>query len=157
VFKFDPQAYAYSMIVKCTSGVGAPAPATVPAGQPFSFTMTRLDFSQFTEFTCKGQVAPQDRTQPLTASWEVKVVVYDATYSQRERIYAGTKDGKDYLVLGQYARLAHVFDAGKWTMHKTDTIVELNGKSKDAKAYSESFAARFNYWNMSDQDAGMNP
>lgn len=73
--------------------------------------------------------------------------VYDAAYKLREQAYLTTKDGKQYLVLGKYARRAWVHDQGKWAYHKKKTYVEVKGDPAKLIAYSESFAMRFNYFN----------
>lgn len=156
-FRFDPQTYAYLLTVNCTQGVTPVAAATVPQSQPYSFVLKAADFSQFTAFTCVGEVSPQDRTPPISARFRVSFSVVDAQYSARERIYPTTSDGKNYLVLGEFARSAWVYDQGKWAHHDQDTTVEIKGDPSQVKAYSESYAMRFNYFNLGDADAGTNP
>lgn len=156
LFGFDAQPYAYLLTVNCSSGVSPVLPATVPAGQAFQFVLPAAAFSQFLNFTCIGEVAPQDRAPPISAKFKVSFMVYDAAYTARERIYVTKQDGKDVMVLGQFARLAWVYDAGKWSAHKQTTQVMLKGDPAKAKAYSESFAMRFNYLNMGAQDGGPN-
>lgn len=155
VFKFDPQPYAYLLTVNCTSGVKPVPPATVPAGEGYSFTLKASDFSEFVSFTCIGEVSPQDRDPPISAKWHVRVVVYDAQYTMRERIYVTSRKGRNYLVLGQFARSGWVYDAGRWQQHNKATVVQLRGNPEEAKAYTESFAMRFNYYNMSGADGGV--
>lgn len=151
---FDPQQYAYLLTISCPSGIPAIAPASVEAGQPYSFTLPKELFSAYRTFVCIGQVNPQDRTPPISAKFEVTVVVVDAAYSARERAYLMTEAGLNYLVLGQFARNAWVYD-GAWAQHNQEPVVRIYGDPSKVKAYSESYADRFNYLNMGDGDGGV--
>lgn len=157
MFRFDPQTYAYLLSVNCTAGIPVPANTTVPAGQSYSFTLKAADLAVFRSFTCAGEVDPQDRTPPISSFWKASFTIVDAKYTRREVPFL-TKQGSDtYLVLGEFARNAWVYDQSRWTRHTQDTVVKIQGEPTHAKAYSESFAARFNYWNMGDQDSGVIP
>lgn len=155
VLKFDPQDYAYLMTVKCSSGIPQVPVSTVPSGQPFSFKITHDQFVQFSAFTCTGEVSPQDRTPPIEAQWEVKFKVYDSQYTAREQIFRIDDGEKHFLVLGQFARTAWVYDEDEWHQHFKDTVVQLRGDPLKAKAYSESFVMRYNFFNMSNRDGGV--
>jgi hypothetical protein len=146
-FSFDAQSYSYSLNIRCTQGVDTIPPATVPSGEQYSFTLKAEAFAQFRSFTCIGEIFPQDRDSPISSQFEVRFSVVDARYLPREAIYLRDKDGKTGLVLGAHARTSHVFDEGKWKRYSKKTIVEIKGDPEQVKAYSESFAARFNYYN----------
>ena len=152
-FKFDPQSYAYLVTVACPNGVGVPD-ATVPAGQPYSFTLTHAQMGSYRTLVCIGEVSPQDRQPRVSAKFEVTITIVDAQYVQREQMFFTKKDGDTYVVLGEFARSAWVYDNGQWTQHSKDTTVKIQGDPAKAKAYSESFAMRFNYLNMGDSDGG---
>jgi len=154
-FKFDAQSYPYLLTVACPNGVTPVQPASVPAGQPFSFSLPASAFSNFRTFVCIGEVSPQDRTPPISAKFEVTITVVDAQYSARESIYVSKQGSDSFLVLGQFARLAKVYMDGKWSNHSQDTMVKISGDPSKVKAYSESYAMRFNFFNLGDADGGI--
>jgi hypothetical protein len=139
-FHFDPQTYAYDLTIACTSPLTVPA-STVPSGVPFDLTISPTDFPPGDSFICIGEVLPQDRPQPLSAKWEVRVVIFDSAYEARESIFYS----KPYLVLGTYARSSWVFDGSKWKQYKSKTYVKVDDPTK-VQAYSESYAERFNFF-----------
>ncbi len=145
---FEPQTYAYLVTLTCTSGVKVPPPGNVIAGEPFSFTLSPDDFREFKSFTCIGEISPQDREAPVSASFRAHFVVVDANYAEREAAYLTARNGKTYLVLGQFARSARVFDQGRWRLVEKRPIVEVKGDPEKVAAYSESYAMRFNFLNM---------
>lgn len=154
VFRFDPQQYAWLMTVKCTTGVRPVLPGNVEPNKPYTFTIKADDFKEFRSFTCTGEVSPQDREEAISAKWQVRVVVVDSEYEPRERIYTTTSNGKSYLVLGQFARHSWVKDANGWRKYRKATVVEIEGDLVEVKAYSESFAMRFNFLNLGTADGG---
>lgn len=150
-FSFDPQVYAYDLTIACTNPISV-AGGSVGANQGFEISITPDQMQGLKSFVCIGEVFPQDRTQPLSAKFEIRIVVADVNYVARERITTTTQNGDTYLVLGQYARSAWVFDGEKWSLHTKDTMVKLKDPAK-AKAYSESYNMRFNYLNMTEPPA----
>ncbi len=154
-FKFDPQSYPYLLTVSCTQGVTPVPPATVPAGDRFTFTIKAEDFSQFRSFTCIGEVGPQDRSPPISAKFRVTFVVVDSEYVQRERIYLKKDGKKNYVVLGQHAKDSWVKDSNGWHRFKKMTFVQVFGDPSNVKAYSQSYAMRMNYLNMGVDDNGV--
>jgi hypothetical protein len=145
---FDAQAYAYDLTVSCSSPITVQG-ASVASGQAFDLTISNAQMQGQLSFVCIGEVFPQDRSQAVSAKWEIRIVVRDANYVAREGIYVGQdSDGNPAIILGQYARSAWVFDNGEWSQHKEDTIVTLKGDPTKAKAYSESFVMRYNYFNF---------
>lgn len=153
-FKFDPQPYNYTLVVKCTQGVVIPPGFDVEAGREFSFQLKPEDFSQFKSFTCIGEVSPQDRDKPVSGQFHIRFIVIDAAYTAREVAYLTSRKGKNYLVLGQYARSAWVYDT-EWRHYDKRTVVEVGQDTANVKAYSESYAMRFNYFNMGADDSGV--
>lgn len=147
-FSFMAQPYGWNLVTTCSTGVTQPLPATVEPGKAYSFTMKSSDFSRFRSFSCMGEIKPQDRGEPVSALFEVRFSVYHSKYVQRESIFITDDNGKKFLVLGKYARSALVFDDGAWKRHKKKTIVEIKGDPSKVKAYSESFAMRYNYLGM---------
>lgn len=148
VFRFDPMPYAYQFNARCTTGVDVPPGASVPPDQVYTWTIQPDAFRDFRSIACVGEILPQDRPAPVSASWRVTILVVDAAYEKREGAYITEDNGKKYLVLGQYARMAWVFDLGRWVRYSQKTIVELKGKPEDVRAYSESYAMRYNYLNL---------
>lgn len=149
VVHFDPQDYPTNIRVRCTKGLEITPAVSVPAKQAYDWKIpaTAIAAANLIEFTCIGEVLPQDRDPPISAKFKISVSIYDAAYKVREQAYLTTEKGKTYLVLGKYARRAWVYDQDKWAYHKEDTIVQVKGDPTKLIAYSESFAMRFNYWN----------
>lgn len=155
VLRFDPQGYVYTLTLTCSSGMPARPSVTVPANTSHVEMIKPSEFIQFRSFSCIGEVGPQDRQPPISAKFRVNVTVTDAAYVGMDRIFHGNVDGKNVLVIGQYARAAWVFDQGKWTRYDKATAVEVRDPPEKLKAYSQSFAMRFNYFNMGASDAGI--
>lgn len=153
---FDPQQYDYLVNIRCSGGI-EPSSISVAKGFSGKVTIPASEFSSLREFICEGYVQPQDRPVPTSAMFSIHVVVYDSAYTARERPYLTKMGGKPAIVLGEFARTSWVYDQGKWTAHSQETIVPVLGDPLKAKAYSESYAERFNYWNMGDADGGIEP
>lgn len=147
---FDAQVYPYVMTFSCTSPMHID-PLTVAPNQPADVQITPSMFAGKLDFICIGEAVPQDgRPQTVSANWEVRIVVADTKYIQREDI-TFTKDGSDtYVNLGQYAKSAWVFDGKAWKSYEKTTSVKLDGgvDQSAVRAYSQSFQMRFNYLNM---------
>lgn len=153
--RLDAQPYDYLMTVNCASQMPPVPPITVPAGHAHTIEIKPQDFSQYKNFTCTGEVSPQDRKPPLSAEWEAHFIVVDVQYVEREQTYVQKQGDKNYLVLGQHARTSWVFDDGEWHQHRKATVVRLKSDPGKVKAYSESYAARFNYYRMTAEDRGI--
>jgi hypothetical protein len=147
---FDAQSYSYNLTVSCTNPIVVPS-VSVAENQAYDLVIPNAEFSGpgLLSFVCIGEVFPQDRTQPLSAKFEVRIVVTDASYQAREAVYiAKDTGGGNTLVLGEYARDAWVFDNGKWSKHSKDTQVSIKGDPTQVQAYSGSYQMRFNYFNF---------
>lgn len=144
---FDPLPYAWHMTLDC-GNVGPFPPIQEVANAAHEILITRAQFVSFKSFTCIGEIFPEDRPQPLSAKWELRAKIVDAQYEAREQITEETKDGRTYLVLGQFARSAWVFDEGKWSKHWKDTIVEIKGNPHHVQAWSESYQMRVNTFQL---------
>lgn len=147
VIHFDPLSYGYNLQVSCSSPIVVPG-ATVPAGQPFDLSITPAQMAGRLSFICIGEIFPQDRTQPSSSKWEIRIVVSDVNYVSREQMNLIRKGNTDYLILGKYARTSWVYDGKSWKQYKKKTIVPLKDASK-AMAMSESYSSRWNYYNWS--------
>ena len=144
VFHFDPQTYTYDLTITCTDPIGILSPETVPVGLPIDVTVTPMQMKGLKFFICAGQVFPQDRPQPLSASFDVRVVVRDAAFLQREAMLLTPINGKSTLILGAYARKAWVFDQGKWNSYDQKTEIEIKDPVH-LQAMSESYLMRYNF------------
>jgi len=143
---FDPQAYAYNLTIDCTNPMVVPG-ASVPAGQAFDLAITPAEIGGLKSFICEGFIFPQDRVNPpINAMFDVRVLVEDSAYVPREAITSTVQDGNTYLVLGEYARNAWVYDGQKWSQHSKDTMVQVKSLV-GVQAYSESYSDRFNFYN----------
>jgi hypothetical protein len=142
----DPQAYAYDLTVACTSPIIFPG-ATVPANQALDLSLQPAQMQGLLTYICRGEVFPQDRAQPLSAIFEVRVDVVDAAYIPAPQMLT-TQDEKSKqwsLVLGEYARNSWVCDQGKCKAYSKDTIVPISAPA-NVQAYSESYNMRENYF-----------
>lgn len=145
----DPQSYPYGVTVACTSPISVPG-QTVPAGQPADIVVTPAQMQGLLTYICRGEIFPQDRPQPLSAMFEVRVNVVDASYLPREQITTvKDKKGRYALVLGEYARNSWVCDSGSCRQYSKATIVPVSNLDT-ASAYSESYNMRVNYLNWSE-------
>src|SRR6185312_1816780 len=120
----------------------------VQANQGYTLIVNKDQMAQYPylSFTCTGDVKPMDRTGAIEAGFEIHVSIYDAEYKGRGKPYlAKDNAGDDVLVLDQYARNAWVFDQGKWTQHTKEPVVKIKGDPSKVKAYSSSYAMRFNF------------
>lgn len=141
----DPQAYAYDLTIACTTPITIPG-ATVPANQALDLSLPPAQMQGLTTFICRGEVFPQDRPQPLSALFEVRVNVVDASYVAREQMTTQQdKNGNWGLVLGEYARNSWVCDQGKCKQYSKSTIVSISAPA-NIQAYSESYNMRENYF-----------
>jgi hypothetical protein len=143
---FDAQTYAYQLTMSCTSPMDIAA-ATVAVNQPFDLVITPAQMASLPSFVCIGEIFPADRNSPVSAKFEIRVVVYDSNYLAREAITFEKKGLDNYLVLGQYARSAWVNDGSGWKQYTKTTEVKIPDPTT-VQAYSESFSMRFNTLNL---------
>lgn len=148
VVRIDPQDYDYALQVKCSQQLPPIPDVNVLKGKAYEFRITAAAASTVLAYTCRGEVFPADRKPPVSGVFKFHVNILDAKYTAREAITLSAKDGKQYLVLGQYARHAWVYDRGRWAFHSKKPVVEVKGNPAQVRAYSESFAMRFNALNM---------
>lgn len=136
IFTFDARPYSYRLNVKCTKELNFELSVDVLENKAFTFTIPKGNYSELLSFTCIGEVFPEDRDGQVSASFQVRFIVYDSQYRMREQIYF---EGSN-IVLGQHAKYALV--DGK--AHSKKTYLKL--KKKPVMAYSESKMMRFNYY-----------
>lgn len=148
VFRHDPVPYSYQFVPKCSPGVRVPDGATVPPNIAYEWTLRPADFAEMRSFVCAGEILPQDRQAPVSAAWRAAIVVVDAAYEKREGMFIHEQNGKKHLIMGQYARMAWVFDELRWKRYNTTTSVEIKGDPAKVRAYSESYAMRYNFFNL---------
>jgi hypothetical protein len=141
-FMMKPQASNYTLTVLCSTPVVPPPTVSVAAGavEQFNIAPPFPDES----FVCVGKIVP---TTGSAMMWDVRVVVTDKAYKDRESIEFVTDNDDTYLVLGQFAKYSWVFDGNNWGKHSKDTMIKVDDPTQ-VKAYSESFEMRYNYLNM---------
>lgn len=139
-FSMDQRPYAYRFELKCSSSVDTDFAIDIEAYKPFSFKIEPEQFEGVKSFTCIGEIFPHDRDQEVSATWSVRVVVYDHEYLEREIIYKKRERGRNFLVMGVHAKYVSI--NGK--SYKRKPVVKV--KSKRIFAYSESERMRFNYF-----------
>lgn len=135
-FSFDARPYSYRLNVKCTKELQFELSVDVLENKAFTFKIPKEKFSDLLSFTCIGEVFPDDREGQVSASFQVRFIVFDSQYRAREQIYF---EGSN-IVLGEHSKYAQV--DGK--SYKEKTFVKL--KTKPRMAYSESAMMRFNYY-----------
>ncbi len=138
--------YAYVLNVECTPALDFELDeAHVPKETPFTVTIPVEKFEQLLDFTCEGEIFPEDRLNKISSFWHVRVVVYDVEYEPRETVYHFQDKGKDRIVMGKYSKHVTVCKEGICRNFKEKTILK---EDPSIQAYSESELGRFNYWNM---------
>lgn len=148
ILHIDAQNYPYNVAIQCTNPITVPG-ASVPSGAPFDLTLHPEQMQGLVTFICRGEVFPQDRPQPLSASFEVRVNVSDSAYVPREGINTIENNrGQTVLVLGEYARDSWVCDGGVCNRYKKATTVKIRNPG-NVSAYSSSYDMRFNYFHWS--------
>lgn len=75
-FHIDPQPYAYDLKISCDSEITAPPSVSVPKNSALDFELQPP--YALNNFTCFGDVFPQDRPQPLGSKWEIRLTLKDA-------------------------------------------------------------------------------
>lgn len=146
--KFDPQPYAYTIHLYCSKDTNINFSQDVKAGDTFNYSIQPSQFNTLRSFTCVGEIFPLDRVRPVSAKFEVRFIVFDEIYTNREQAYlVQDKKGRNWLVLGQYAKNSRVYDCLKnkceWKDYLEETIVRVYSPEK-VLAYSQSYAMRYN-------------
>ena len=141
VLEQDPRPYGYRLEIKCTSGTNIDFAVDVLPNTKWVYKIDRAKFSTFKSFSCQGEIFPDDRSNPISALWQVRFIVVDSAYKPRETMYYAEKK---YVVLGKHAKHSRVCFNGECENHHKDTVVETG---KLAQAWSESELMRINYYN----------
>ena len=145
VMSIDPQEYEYRYKLTCSREVNADQSGDVAKGTPIKLTVPKANIVGLKSFICIGEIFPADRTQELSARWEVRIKVQDENYQEREGIYQTTVKGRNVLVLGKHARLSRVCVADKCKSYRKKTAVQIEADSK-VTVYSESHNMRYNFY-----------
>lgn len=139
-FSLEPKPYNYRFTLTCSSSIDSNFSIDIIKNQKYSFSIEPDKFSNVRSFTCIGEIFPNDRDQEVSANFQVRVVIVDSEYIEREIIYEKPKKRKNYVILGKHAKYSNV--NGK--IYKEKTAVKVD--SRRIKAYSESERMRFNYY-----------
>lgn len=145
ILKHDPRPYAYRIDVRCTEATGIGFSMDVEAEKEWSYEVDAENFKTLRSFTCQGEIFPHDRDNKLSALWQIRFIVVDKDYKEREIIYFDVDDGK--LIVGKHALHTRLCRDGKCEDYKEDTVIDAQ---KNTKAYSESEVMRFNYFGYND-------
>lgn len=137
-FRHDPRPYPYRIDVRCTQGTGVGFSMDVEAGAAWSYEMPADRFQGFRSFSCQGEIFPHDRPQNLSALWQVRFLVVDAAYRERELIYRA----KSRMVFGRHAKYVRVCEKEECETYSKAPVVKA---AAGARGYSESELLRFNY------------
>ena len=135
----DKRPYSYRLHLRCSSGTGIGFSVDIQKNKKWEYTIPHEKFKAFRSFSCVGEIFPQDRKNNLSATWQIRFIVVDKEYHERERIY----HTKKHIVLGKHALYSTVCSKGKCKTKKKKTVVKA---PKTAKAYSESKVMRYNYY-----------
>lgn len=142
-FEIDSKPYSYTLSVRCTKELNSDFSVNVAKEVPYSFTIKPESFATVKSFTCIGEVFPEDRDQEISANFQVRAIVVDSNYVERE-IVTTTKVKKDtYLIFGKHSR--YVFLNGKF--YNKQPMIKIDPNAVNI-GYSESERMRFNYWNF---------
>ncbi len=140
VLRHAARPYDYSIDIRCTDGLIGFS-QDVPADEDWQYTLPHERFERYRSFTCTGEVLPKDRKNALSAIWQIRFVVFDTEYKERETMYIDDKT----LILGRYAKYATVCQDDRCRDYKEKTSVKVDPK-KVITAYSESEIVRLNYF-----------
>jgi len=144
IIRLDARTYSYSLQLACTRELNESQSFHVESGKSFEYAIKPEKFTNLKSFTCIGEVFPDDRSQPLSAKWEVRVKVVDKDYVNRETAYFRSEKGRRFLVMGAHARTVNVQDEGVWHTYIESPVIEIKGDSEKVMAFSESHNMRFN-------------
>lgn len=142
--EIEPQPYAYTYVLTCSSALDVNHSANILANTAATIIVPFTHYGALKAFTCIVQINPMDR-QKVSAQAEVRVVLFDANYQAREKMYTIELKGDNYLVLGQHARHSIVCERNKCKSYNKDTIIKIK-EPRELLAYSESYQMRYNYY-----------
>ena len=141
VLRHIAKPYAYTIDVRCTNGLIGFS-MDVAEGASWEFALPHERFVDYRSFTCTGEIFPQDRENALSARWQIRFIVFDTQYKEREMIYL---DDEGDLILGKFAKYARVCQDDRCKNYHKETTVKVNS-DKVITAFSESEVVRFNYY-----------
>ena len=156
-FTVDPKPYRYRVRIVCSDNVtgyykdslfykGPDVTWEIEANKDLKFLIKPENFYSELAFSCIGEFYPEDSNSPLFYRFTSKFTMMDSNYTPREQITIEAKDGKRYVVLGQYAKYGRVCEDSVCRQVNEETIVELkNPNAKNIVAQSESSTRRMNY------------
>lgn len=141
-FSFDVRPYSYTLTLRCTGAIDSDFSIDIAKGSLYSFSIIPEKFSHVKTFTCIGEIFPHDRDQQISATFHVRVVVFDGKYVERELVYTKMKRKSKFIVFGSHAK--YVTYNNKHYKNKPS----IKTKSFKQFGYSESERMRFNYINQ---------
>lgn len=144
ILRHLPKPYAYTIDVRCTEGTGIGFSMDIEEGAAWEYAIPHSAFIDFRSFTCTGEIFPHDRDNALSARWQIRFIVFDTDYKERESIYI---DDDGNIILGRYAKYARVCEDGDCKNYKERTVVKVD-TGKEIVAFSESEVVRFNYFGL---------
>lgn len=143
VLSIDPRPYSYTLKLACSPELGIDQSIPVQKGAPLSFDLGPEALARVVSFVCRGRVVPDDREEPVAGLWQFMVTIVDKNYQPREVAYIAKQGKASYLILGQHAKYARVYDKG-WKEYSEQPLIEIKGDPAKVMAYSESHMMRFN-------------
>jgi len=139
IIKLLPQEYAFTLTIKCSAKIKFTAyenGVDFPKDTPVTVTIT--DYQAQNSFICLGRIYPQDRGEPISAFFEVRMRIKDPNYSPREAIH----NTGGYQIFGKYSLYSTWHDGKEWKSGKKKTAIKTKTQYP---AVSESHNMRFNY------------
>lgn len=137
VLSHEARPYSYMFELTCTKSIDSNQTINVDVNEPLEITILPQAFNHKTQFTCVGEVFPDDR-KLVSSKWHIRFVLVDEKFREREAIYLKKKTGKEHVVFGKYALFSTM--GGKTLKKKTAQ------KYTGGPVYSESRLMRFNYY-----------
>ena len=141
-FRLDAQEYGYRLAVNCSDSINSDFSVDVEDEKPYEWKIDPHKFANVRQFTCIGEIFPEDRDNSLSAKWHLRALIRDGQYVARERIYYHPEG---YLVLGKHSKYAKVCHSGSCERHDETTVLKV---PKTATAYTESEVMRFNSYGL---------
>lgn len=142
-FKIDPKPYGYSFNLRCTKELNSDYSINIAKDQAYEFSIAPEKFATVKSFTCIGEIFPEDRPQEISGNFQVRAIVFDSNYIERELVYTKEVKKDTYLVFGKYAK--YTFLNGK--TYKEQTAIKINKDQKNF-GYSESENLRVNSYGI---------
>jgi len=142
ILRHEAKPYSYTIDIRCTEGTGIGFSMDVPADTKWEYAIPFEKFADFLSFSCTGEIFPGDRENSVSAKWQIRFIVYDAIYKERELMYV---NDEGFLILGKFSKYARVCQDGKCKDYEEKTCVKVDPKKKIV-ASSESEVLRYNYY-----------